>query len=128
MNPETKKICEAVQTMLDASIPTPDDLVLTFISRRVLPLQQRSHKIFQMSGHLDPTRITTQELSRASIRIKVKDISSSRIADDWEWGLPPYSRRDATPIVSSDFSISDSRSVLVIVLMSFLRPILVPDI
>ncbi|KAM0883495.1 hypothetical protein ACQ4PT_031599 [Festuca glaucescens] len=98
VNPETKKICEDVQTMLNAGIPTPDDLVLTFISRRVLPLQQRSHKICQMSGHLDPTRITTRELSRASIRKKVKDISASRITDDWEWGLLPYSRRDPAPI------------------------------
>ena len=107
VNPEVKKICEAVQTMLDAGVPTPDDLVLTFISRRDLPLQRRSHKICQMSGHLDPTRITTHELSRASIRKKVKDISASRISDDWEWGFPPYSRRDPAPIVSSDFTTSD---------------------
>ncbi|KAM0890908.1 hypothetical protein ACQ4PT_026751 [Festuca glaucescens] len=98
VNPETKKICEDMQTMLDAGIPTPDDLVLTFISRRDLPLQQRRHKICQMSGHLDPTRIMTRELSRASIRQKVKDISASQITDDLEWGLPPYSRKDPAPI------------------------------
>jgi hypothetical protein len=35
---------------------TPQDIVACFISRRVSPLQHRSHKICQMSGPMDPTR------------------------------------------------------------------------
>jgi hypothetical protein len=34
---------------------TPQDIVACFISRRVSPLQRRSHKICQMSGAMDPT-------------------------------------------------------------------------
>ena len=70
-----------------------------------------------MSGHMDPTRITTRELSRASIRKKVKDISVSRISDDWTFGFPAYSRRDPPPNVSSDFTLFDFGSVLLILLM-----------
>jgi hypothetical protein len=36
---------------------TPQDLVACFISRRISPLQHRSHKICQMSGPMDPTGI-----------------------------------------------------------------------
>jgi hypothetical protein len=36
-----------------------DDLVATFISRRVSPLQKRPHKMCQMSGPFDPCRHST---------------------------------------------------------------------
>ena len=44
---------------------TGEDLITTFISRRVSPLQRRVHKICHMSGHLDPTRTSTFELTKA---------------------------------------------------------------
>jgi hypothetical protein len=57
----------------DASL-TPEDIIAYFISQRVSPLQRRSHKIFQMSGAMDPTRHSTHELSPADILRRVKDI------------------------------------------------------
>jgi hypothetical protein len=42
---------------------SPQDLVACFISRRVSPLQRRSHKICQMSGPMDPTQHSTHELT-----------------------------------------------------------------
>jgi hypothetical protein len=70
---------------------TPQDLVACFISRRVSPLQRRSHKICQMSGPMDPTRHSTHELSPADILRRVKDIcKSSQVT--FAWGLEPYSR------------------------------------
>ena len=57
----------------------PDDLVATFISRRVSPLQQRTHKICQMSGGRDPNRISTKELSDANIRLKIKAIAATKM-------------------------------------------------
>jgi hypothetical protein len=44
---------------------TPKDIIACFISRRVSPLQRRSHKICQMSAAMEPTRHSTHELSPA---------------------------------------------------------------
>ena len=35
-----------------------DDMLSTFIFRRVCPLQRRVHKICHMTGRLDPTRLS----------------------------------------------------------------------
>jgi hypothetical protein len=51
-----------------------DDLVMAFLSRRVLPLQRRTHKICQMSGRMDPTRITTHRLSASDLVLKARQI------------------------------------------------------
>ena len=80
---------------------TGEDLVTTFISRRVSPLQRRVHKICHMSGPLDPTRTSTFELPKDAIRHRVKAIATVRMAPDWEWGLEPYSRSNLPPPVSS---------------------------
>jgi hypothetical protein len=50
--------------LMESGIPMADDIVRAFITRRILPLQCRSHKICQMSGPMDPTRITTFELTK----------------------------------------------------------------
>ena len=63
---------------------TADDLLATFISRRVSPLQHRVHKICHMSGHLDPTRTSTVELDKAQIRKRVKAIARTRMTEEWE--------------------------------------------
>jgi hypothetical protein len=81
--------------LLDAGL-TPQDIVACFISRRVSPLQHRSHKICQMSGAIDPTRHSTHELSPADILRRVKDIcKSSQVT--FAWGLEPYSRDRPAP-------------------------------
>jgi hypothetical protein len=56
---------------------TPQDIVASFISRHVSPLQRRSHKICQMSGPMDPTRHSTHELTPADILRWIKDICKS---------------------------------------------------
>jgi hypothetical protein len=53
---------------------TPEDIIACFISQRVSPLQRRSHKIYQMSGAMDPTQHSTHELSPTDILRWVKDI------------------------------------------------------
>jgi hypothetical protein len=79
---------------------TPQDIVACFISRRVSPLQRRSHKICQMSGAMDPTRHSTHELSPNDILWRVnKDIcKSSQVT--FAWGLEPYSRDRPAPTVN----------------------------
>jgi hypothetical protein len=56
---------------------TPQDLVACFISRRVSPLQRRSHKTCQMSGPMDPTQHSTHELTPADILRQIKDVCKS---------------------------------------------------
>jgi hypothetical protein len=82
----------------DASL-TPQDLVACFISRRVSPLQRRSHKICQMSGPMDPTWHSTHELTSADILRRIKDICKSSQAT-FTWGLEPYSRDRPAPTVN----------------------------
>jgi hypothetical protein len=53
--------------MSEDKLPTPDDLVRTFITWRVSPLQRCSHKICQMSGCMDPIRMTTFELEKSEV-------------------------------------------------------------
>ena len=48
---------------------TSDDLLRTFISRRVCPLQTRAHKICHMSGPLDPTRVSRKLLRSEERRV-----------------------------------------------------------
>ena len=92
-NAKTRQIYKFIKQLKQARKLTPDDLVATFISCRVLPLQHRSHKICQMSGPLDPTRITTVELTNAEIRKKVKAIASTKMSVDWQWGMSPTTDR-----------------------------------
>ena len=77
-----------------------EDLLATFISRRVSPLQQRVHKICHMSGRYDPTRMTSYELSKAQIRRRVKAVARTNMLKDWVWGKEPHNRDRPAPAVS----------------------------
>ena len=85
-----------------------DDLLATFISRRVLPLQRRVHKICHMSGPLDPTRVSTVELDNAQIRRRIKAIARTKMPEEWEWGKEPHSRSNLPPKVSTSADITFS--------------------
>ena len=87
---------------------TGEDLITTFISRRVSPLQRRVHKICHMSGNLDPTRTSTFELTKAAIRVRVKAIATVRMGEKWTWGLEPYSRSNPPPVVSNTLFLPTS--------------------
>ena len=54
-----------------------------------------------MSGHLDPTRTSTFELTKEAIRWRVKAIATVRMSEKWTWGLEPYSRSNPPPAVSN---------------------------
>ena len=73
-----------------------DDLLATFISRRVLPLQRRVHKICHMSGPLD----------NAQIRKRIKAIARTKMPEEWEWGKEPYNRNNLPPKVSTSTDIT----------------------
>nr|XP_051207449.1 formin-like protein 16 [Lolium perenne] len=68
-----------------------DDIIRTFISRRVLPLQRRAHKISEMYSPRDPTKITGLPLSKEDIVLKARQIWQTDMPMDWEWGFLPLS-------------------------------------
>jgi hypothetical protein len=68
-----------------------DDIIRTFISRRVLPLQRQSHKISKMCGPRDPTKITGLPLSKDDVVLKARQICQTDMPMDWEWGFLPLS-------------------------------------
>ncbi|KAM0833016.1 hypothetical protein ACQ4PT_064513 [Festuca glaucescens] len=90
---ETNRIVRYMKKLNDTTDICSDDVVRAFFSRRVLPLQRRAHKISQMSGRKDPTRITTFGLSRSDVVLKAKQICRTEMSADWKWGLQPFSRR-----------------------------------
>ena len=57
----------------------------------------REHKLCHMSDHLDPTRTSRHELSRADVMKRVKAIASSDMEDKWTWKVKPYNRDRLAP-------------------------------
>ena len=76
---------------------TLEDLLRTFISRRVCPLQTGVHKICHMSGPLDPTRVSTRVLTKEKVEQRVKAIARSGMEDVWQWGVEPFERDRLPP-------------------------------
>jgi hypothetical protein len=68
-----------------------DDIIRAFISRRVLPLKRRMHKMSEMYGPGDPTKITGIPLSKKDVVLKARQICQTAMPEDWEWGLRPLS-------------------------------------
>ncbi|KAK1619007.1 hypothetical protein QYE76_024524 [Lolium multiflorum] len=91
---ETNRVVRFMQRLMKDTDICSDDIIRTFISRRVLPLQQRAHKISEMYGPGDPTKITGLALSKKDVVLKASQICQTDMPDDWEWGLCPLSARN----------------------------------
>ena len=77
-----------------------DDMLSTFVFRRVCPLQRRVHKMCHMSGHLDPTRLSRHKLTKEDVMKRVRAIAHSKMTDDWDWNVKPFRRGCLAPVVS----------------------------
>ncbi|KAK1684919.1 hypothetical protein QYE76_045767 [Lolium multiflorum] len=91
---ETNRVVRFMQGLMKDTNICSDDIIRAFISRRVLPLQQRAHKISEMYGPGDPTKITGLALSKKDVVLKASQICQTDMPDDWEWGLCPLSARN----------------------------------
>ena len=63
----------------------------------------------QMSGRFDPSRLSTWEMPHAEVALMVNYIANCKLAGDWQYGKPPYSRANPPPTVRSPrlfFSLS----------------------
>jgi hypothetical protein len=88
---ETNRIVRFLENLKKDTGICSDDIIRAFISRRVLPLQRRAHKMSQMRGRRDPTKITSFALSKEDVVLKAKQIYQTEMPMDWEWGLLPLS-------------------------------------
>jgi hypothetical protein len=88
---ETNRIVRFLENLKKDTGICSDDIIRAFISRRVLPLQRRAHKMSQMRGRRDPTKITSFALSKEDVVLKAKQICQTEMPMDWEWGLLPLS-------------------------------------
>ncbi|KAK1610957.1 hypothetical protein QYE76_034630 [Lolium multiflorum] len=86
---ETNRIVRFLEKLKRDTGICSDDIIRAFISRRVLPLQRRAHKMSQMCGPRDPTKITSFTLSKEDVVLKAKQICQTDMPMDWEWGLLP---------------------------------------
>ena len=107
---ESKRVALFVEKTKEETNLRSDDIIRLFLSRWVLPLQRRAHKMSQMSGRRDPTRITTHSLSPKDLVLKAKQICRNTLQADGMYGLKPYSRSDPPPprVRSRDFRKASS--------------------
>ncbi|KAK1684742.1 hypothetical protein QYE76_045590 [Lolium multiflorum] len=101
---ETNRIVRFMDQLMKDTNICSDDIIRTFISRRVLPLQRRAHKISHMCGPRDPTKITGLPLSKEDVVLKARQICQTDMPMDWEWGfLPLSSTNPPTPEAKERF-------------------------
>ena len=60
----------------------PEDLKLTWLSRRVRPLQNQAHKMCFMSGRLDPTRLSMKNYSTSALDSWMLMITRGHVGED----------------------------------------------
>jgi hypothetical protein len=68
------------------------DLLTTFVSARVVPLQRRAHKMCALGSNQDPTCTASLELTDEQVARRVNKIADTKMPAKWEWGLKPYDR------------------------------------
>ncbi|KAK1606611.1 hypothetical protein QYE76_030284 [Lolium multiflorum] len=88
---ETNRVIRFMEKLMKETNICSDDIIRAFISRRVLPLKRRAHKMSEMYGPGDPTKITGLPLSKKDIVLKARQICQTAMSDDWEWGFWPLS-------------------------------------
>ena len=96
---ELRTVDEVLKVLLEKNF-NGDDMLRTFVWRRVCPLQMRGHKICHMSNHLDPTRISRHLLDKSDVMKRVKAIASSEMMEVWDWNVKPFHRKRPAPLVS----------------------------
>ena len=80
---------------------TGRDITLSWMSRLMMPLQQRAHKMCFYSGRLDPTRLSRRDPCYHNLKEWLWTISKERLPENWKFSLAPYNRENRAPRVSS---------------------------
>ena len=97
---ELAAVDKALKELVDEGL-TGDDLLCVWIEKRISPLQKSTCSIWQMSGLIDPNRMSTFPLSKDSVLRRVKAIATTTTLEaGWKYGKEPYSRDNPPPSVS----------------------------
>ncbi|KAE8803981.1 hypothetical protein D1007_20141 [Hordeum vulgare] len=77
------------------------DLLAAMVVRRILPLQRQPHLVCQMSGRLDPCRLSNKRLTSCAVARRVNLISTARMDEggEWTWGMAPFNRSHTPPMM-----------------------------
>ncbi|KAE8777958.1 hypothetical protein D1007_49184 [Hordeum vulgare] len=77
------------------------DLLATMVLRRILPLHRRPHLVCQMSGRLDPCRLSIKRFTPGVVARRVNLISNARMDEggEWTWGMAPFNRAHPPPMM-----------------------------
>ncbi|XP_024310315.1 uncharacterized protein LOC112268638 [Brachypodium distachyon] len=97
-NPEVNEIHAAILELKEEGM-TAYDLLVTFVYRRLCPLQCRLHKMCFYNGQFDPDRVSTVRLDQVQVRRQVKAIAKTSLPEHWNRGMPAYSRKHRAPLV-----------------------------
>ena len=100
-----------LKVLVEAGL-TSRDLTLALLSRRIYPLQARSHKMCFYSGFRDPTRVSLEVPKPKNLCSWASRLITDRIEENWDFGLYPFTRSEQAPEVSHCF----------LVRLQFLRP------
>src|SRR4051812_42600639 len=84
----------------------PTDLAAAWLHARILPLQRRVHRLCDMSGPRDPTRLCTWRVKLKDLCVKIRAITSSALPDPFCFGLEYLHRRQTPHVVRPDWSLS----------------------
>ncbi|KAI5011228.1 hypothetical protein ZWY2020_013365 [Hordeum vulgare] len=77
------------------------DLLAAMVVRRILPLQRRPHLVCQMSGRLDPCRLSIKRLTSGAVVRRVNLSSTARMDEggEWTWGMALFNRAHPPPMM-----------------------------
>ncbi|KAK1630478.1 hypothetical protein QYE76_004793 [Lolium multiflorum] len=75
---ETNRVVRFMEKLMRETNICSDDIIRAFISRLVLPLKRRAHKMSEMYGPDDPTKITGLPLSKADAKDRFRRIESDK--------------------------------------------------
>ena len=78
---------------------TGRNLLMAWVSRRVIPLQRRPHKLCYLSGLRDPSRTAREVMYEEEAAQPASAIIDGRVEDDWEFSVVPYRRSQPPPTV-----------------------------
>ena len=87
---------DQIQNLVSLGL-TGHDLLMTWVSRRVIPLQRWPHKMCYLSGRLDPSRTSRTTITRSEAAKQTSTIINGRLDDNWGFGVAPYRRSNPPP-------------------------------
>jgi Putative gypsy type transposon len=80
----------------------PNDLAAAWLHARILPLQRRVHRLCDLSGPRDPTRISTCRIKMEDLCRRLRDITNSHLPEPYRFGLMYLTRQEKPRMVCTD--------------------------